>query len=266
MAREQELLLRIQELESRERDLLLAAELGRDLLDKNTDLELENKQIKEENQNLQHKLSLHKNRSKGVQGEIEDITGKSIQLEEELIANRKLYQRSTTELKQQIQQLISKTESYEMELTQLTVRNEEITRRNKELKAVNNRLEESQRTYQELAAEPSEIKNIQQYQNEVDTLRETASELKTLKRTHEALTNRARALEEENLSLQEEVAEKQDLLKAVNSLIHANQCLQDEQKEYKALLKEAQAVNTRLLKKGEYAHPWCFLPLLIFGV
>ena len=61
MAREQELLLRIQELESRERDLLLAAELGRDLLDKNTDLELENKQIKEENQNLQHKLSLHKN-------------------------------------------------------------------------------------------------------------------------------------------------------------------------------------------------------------
>lgn len=54
--------------------------------------------------------------------------------------------------------------------------------------------------------------------------------------------------------MQDEVAEKQDLLKAVNSLIHANQRLQDEQKEYKTLLKDAQAKNERLTKRTELVY------------
>ena len=44
----------------------------------------------------------------------------------------------------------------------------------------------------------------------------------------------------ENEKLQEEVLEKEDLVKAVNSLVKVNQHLQDEQNEYKALLNEAQ--------------------------
>ena len=61
MEETEELLERIQELEARERDLLIAAEMGRDLLDRNTDLELECKSLSEENENLKQKLVLQKN-------------------------------------------------------------------------------------------------------------------------------------------------------------------------------------------------------------
>ena len=51
--------------------------------------------------------------------------------------------------------------------------------------------------------------------------------------------------------MQEEVAEKHALLQAVNSLVHANQVLQDEQREYKALLREAQQTNAALKRQAE---------------
>ena len=98
-------------------------------------------------------------------GEIGDITEKSIQLEEELIANRKLYQKSTTQLKNQLQTLSSKVsgiskkviwiwiclsdltslgsqcDSYEMQLSQALCRNEELEGSNRELKKSKMKLE-----------------------------------------------------------------------------------------------------------------------------
>ena len=47
------------------------------------------------------------------------------------------------------------------------------------------------------------------------------------------------------------MAEKHGLLQAVNSLVHANQVLQDEQKEFKVLLKEAQQTNHSLQRQQE---------------
>jgi hypothetical protein len=58
---DRQLLERVQELEARERDLLLAAEMGRELLERNTELELEFKSLAEENRELSQKLALHKN-------------------------------------------------------------------------------------------------------------------------------------------------------------------------------------------------------------
>ena len=47
-------------------------------------------------------------------------------------------------------------------------------------------------------------------------------------------------MERENSELSDEVVEKHNLLQAVNSLVHANQHLQDEVKEYKSLLSVSQ--------------------------
>ena len=55
------LVQRVQELEVRERDLLLAAEMGSELLDINAKLEQENMEHLEEKKALQQKLTLHKN-------------------------------------------------------------------------------------------------------------------------------------------------------------------------------------------------------------
>ena len=52
---------RIKELEMRERDLLFAAQIGRDLLEKNTELELENRKYQEEIESLTQKVHIYKN-------------------------------------------------------------------------------------------------------------------------------------------------------------------------------------------------------------
>lgn len=57
----EELKQRIQELEVKENNLLLAAEYGEELLNKNTDLERENEEYKKIIDDLQKEVKYHKN-------------------------------------------------------------------------------------------------------------------------------------------------------------------------------------------------------------
>lgn len=119
----------LQELELKEQNLQLAAEIGKKLLEENTELELQNQRYADENSRLQQQLQLHKSRSKGVIGEIEQVTERTISLEEDLQKAQQYH----LLLKREIQQLNSRCESYKAELDDSHRAQKHLEKRIKEL-------------------------------------------------------------------------------------------------------------------------------------
>mmetsp|Transcript_1084 Transcript_1084/g.3899 ORF Transcript_1084/g.3899 Transcript_1084/m.3899 type:complete len:602 (-) Transcript_1084:48-1853(-) len=248
-----ELQERVEYLEGRERDLLIAAEIGQQLLEKNTELDMANRKLVEENRAVRAQLEDSTSRRKSVYNEREEAASIVHSLEKEVKYLQEELARAQAEHKAKVLQMATQQEMLQAEVEELAAKEMEL---NVERERVTKEQEEMRRQ-REMREEMGDIAVldsplVKEMQERLEgQLQAAQAAAADLERKLQAASTRVAMLEGENEQMQDAIMEKDELMKAVNSLARANHVLQMEQKEYMMLLKQEQSTSAALMQKLE---------------